>query len=185
MAIKNYKIVFESFINSVLFYANNIIDYGGEVFLGIERRRFPDWEGWKGVDNLKRKGMLMRERVGKGLMKQVISFYKKEYWEKLQLERMPVEIAKVVFEASVVLGGTAAIFFLQRGINMLNWNGKQYRVLVVDGRVSEETIEALTRCVNIYGGEKVGKIIGLMRVRRYLEILEKDPTRRDLMERVM
>jgi lysozyme family protein len=185
MAIKKYKIVFEGFINSVLFYTNNLIDYGGEVFFGIERRRFPEWEGWRGVDYLKLKGILARERVGKGLMKLVVDFYRKEYWEKLQLERMPIEVAKNVFESAAVFGGTAAIFFLQRVINMLNWNGRQYRVLVVDGRMSEETIKTLNDCVKVYGTEKVARFIELMRVKRFLEILERDPTRRDLVERVV
>lgn len=75
--------------------------------------------------------------------------YKRRYWEALNLEVMPTEIAKELFDTGVNLGVAAAGTFLQRCLNALNRQQSDYPDVVVDGVVGPKTIAALNAYLDV------------------------------------
>lgn len=61
-------------------YVNDPNDKGGETYCGISRNNYPDWKGWKIVDNEKplKKGALIDNAELEGLVAQ---FYKQTQWD--------------------------------------------------------------------------------------------------------
>jgi lysozyme family protein len=69
-------------------YANDADDSGGETYKGISRANWPQWAGWKLIDQAKKQAgwsaaNLERSRVLSkvpGLKDLVIAFYKTNFW---------------------------------------------------------------------------------------------------------
>ena len=129
-------------------YANVDGDRGGETYAGIARNYHPDWEGWSIIDNMKVvdkkfKKLLRENDELNGL---VVEFYKKNYWDKFNGDKLPFVVANELLEQSVNLGTwkTAGIN-LQKGLNLLNRNGKLFKDLVVDGYVGKTTLKAVAK----------------------------------------
>src|SRR5688500_14155039 len=70
-------------------YANNPHDSGGETWKGIARKKHPDWSGWSIVDQWKIKaGFPASLNNAPGLQDLVWQFYKKEFWDGLNLDQI-------------------------------------------------------------------------------------------------
>ena len=68
-------------------YANVVGDSGGETYKGVSRNNFPNWEGWKIIDELKNKGIKTASRINSALanddimLDMVKRFYFINFWE--------------------------------------------------------------------------------------------------------
>lgn len=94
-------------------YSHDPKDKGGETKYGISARSFPKLD----IKNLTKE--------------QAIEIYRKEYWDKIQGDRLPYPIALQVFDMAVNAGVSPAVKMLQE-------IAKTYK----DGVVGNKTIEA-------------------------------------------
>ena len=79
-------------------YSNTPGDQGGETKFGISKRIYPKID----IKNLSRN--------------QAREIYKRDYWDKVQAESLPSDVAKVVFDTSVHSGVPMAAKHLQTAI---------------------------------------------------------------------
>lgn len=99
-------------------YVNDSNDSGGETYKGISRRYNIDWDGWKIIDNYKRKyfGKALSKKLDNddNLQKLVKVLYKDKYWDIFELDNIPSQkIAYQMFDTCVNCGPAAAIRFAQ------------------------------------------------------------------------
>ena len=99
-------------------YVNDSNDSGGETYKGISRRYNIDWDGWKIIDNYKRKyfGKALSKKLDNddNLQKLVKSLYKDKYWDIFELDNIPSQkIAYQMFDTCVNCGSAVAIRFAQ------------------------------------------------------------------------
>jgi lysozyme family protein len=146
-------------------YSNNPLDRGGETMWGITVA-------------------LARFYGYVGAMKDMpVEFaryvYFKEFWEKLRCESiaaLSIPIAEEVFDTAVNVGGPAEAKTLQRVLNALNRNQKDYADFAVDGVIGEkETIPALKKFLQLRGkqGESVVvKLLNCLQGAYYIGICE-------------
>lgn len=88
------------------------------------------------------------------------AIYRAEYWDGLSLDAIGAlseTIAYELFDTAVNLGQGNAALFLQRSLNALNRNGRDYLDLRPDGKIGPMTVEALRAFLNRRAphGEKV------------------------------
>jgi lysozyme family protein len=159
-------------------YANDPDDTGGETYKGISRKNFHDWAGWKYVDTIKAAnghaaGINDLLEKNSALQELVFAFYKKEFWDVLNLDQVQdQDIATEVFDTGVNMGTYIAAVFLQKALNVLNRNGADYADLPVTGKVGPLTTEA----VNLQKRpEEVLKILNCLQGSRYVEICLAGP----------
>lgn len=158
-------------------YANDADDLGGETYRGISRKFNPSWLGWRKIDRAKRKrgfpGSLSRDTA---LQADVEAFYKQHYWDKFQGDAVGNQgVANEMFDTGVNMGVTRAITFLQRGLNVLNRNGKIYKDLVADGLFGPKTLVALRAYLKNDKPELLLKILNVLQGMHYIEFMSKSP----------
>lgn len=72
--------------------------------------------------------------------------YAKKYWDRLSLslvEALSPALAEELADTAINMGTSTAAKFLQRSLNVLNMQGKQYNDLAVDGDLGRNTLSAL------------------------------------------
>ena len=154
-------------------YSNNPNDHGGRTYRGISEKNFPDWEGWKIIDQYEpiKEGYVIKNPV---LDKMIYDFYQRVFWEPNHLSDISNQVlTNEIYDAGVNFGvGTAAIM-LQKSLNLLNNNGKKFADLKVDGVIGWMT----TQAVNSFQRQMdLMKTFNGERFCRYKEICEKDPS---------
>ena len=109
------------------------------------------------------------------------TIYRRLYWERpgyaFVAELMP-DIAAELFDSAVNMGAATATGFLQRALNALNRNQKDYPDLKVDRVIGAKTLAALKAFMALRGkaGEKVLlKAIEALQGERYLALAESRP----------
>lgn len=159
-------------------YANDPDDTGGETYRGISRKNFPGWIGWRYIDTItatnKNKADLNPLLESQAdIQEQVLAFYKKEFWDVLNLDSFrDQDIANEVFDTGVNMGTYIAAVFLQKALNVLNRNQLNYTDLPVTGKVGALTTEA----ANLQKDpEEVLKILNCLQGARYIEICLANP----------
>lgn len=156
-------------------YANNPNDRGGETYKGIARKMHSEWAGWATVDLFRRQpGFPANLADASGLQALVHSFYKNEFWDKLNLDAVERnDIATEIFDTSVNMGVGVAALFLQRVLNVTNKNGKEYPDLVLDGKIGPKTIATL----NMHRRPlEVLKAFNCLQGGKYIGICEANPS---------
>lgn len=127
-------------------YSNDPSDKGGETYKGISRRYWPDWEGWKIIDIYKTKyaGIELNQSLdaNKGLQGLVQQFYYEHYWLAMQCDEFSLQVASELFDTAVNQGKWKAASYLQKALNKLNRNGKDYPDIIVDGKIGLQTKQA-------------------------------------------
>ena len=109
------------------------------------------------------------------------SIYRRLYWERpghAFVAEMVPEIAAELFDSAVNMGAATATGFLQRALNALNRNQKDYPDLKVDRVIGAKTLAALKAFMALRGkaGEKVLlKAIEALQGERYLALAESRP----------
>lgn len=134
-------------------YSNDAADRGGETYCGIARNFFPDWKGWRIVDDAKASvgtgSRALTKCLGANaeIKDYVLAWYRKEWWDRLGLEAMPQDLANEIFEEAVNLGRGGAGKLLQTMCNAFNFNKSTkaplFEDLKVDGAIGPRTLDAL------------------------------------------
>lgn len=110
-----------------------------------------------------------------------VTIYRNIYWDKPGFaaiaERAP-SLAEELFDTGVNMGPAIAAGFLQRILNALNRNGRDFADLVVDHAIGPRTLAALDRFLRLRGspGEAVlVKAADSLQCARYIQLAESRP----------
>lgn len=135
-------------------YANNAADTGGETYAGITRNHWPNWAGWKIIDQIKNAygrsaSVINRQaKLNPTLQKMISDFYKINFWNVNKLDMFTdQQLANSVYDFAVNSGNDRSAKFLQQAANdtgLVN--------LVVDGDIGNKTIAAINALsgLNVY-----------------------------------
>ncbi|MCT4613583.1 MAG: hypothetical protein N4A49_01760 [Marinifilaceae bacterium] len=128
-------------------YSNHKKDKGGETYKGISRVHWGDWYGWIIIDEMKNLEFASGNWIGHldyniSLNQAVMDFYKEQFWNKLLASQLRQRIANELFDTAVNMGLNYAIKCLQKSLNILNRNEKDYKDLLVDGGFGSKTLSA-------------------------------------------
>lgn len=111
-----------------------------------------------------------------------VAIYKALYWSRPgfdQLAAICPAIGHELFDTGINMGITTAGKFLQRALNALNRQQKDYPDLVVDGACGAKTRAALKNYATVRGatgGDVLRKALDALQGARYIEIAEANPT---------
>ena len=109
------------------------------------------------------------------------TIYRRRYWDQpgyAFVGAIAPKIAAELFDTAVNMGPATATGFLQRALNALNRNQKDYPDLKLDRMIGAKTLAALSALIAIRGkpGEKVLlKAIEAMQGERYVALAEARP----------
>lgn len=103
-------------------YVSDPRDAGGETSFGISKKAYPSLD----IAGLKRE--------------EAIAIYKRDYWDKNNLDRIPEVLRLPLFDCAINQGSYFSISTLQRLLG-----------LIADGHVGPQTVEALIKHKNIDG----------------------------------
>lgn len=101
-------------------YVNDKDDKGGETFMGITRKNHPSLVIWKIIDNYidmynSTYGLLKYIKNNEAAMNSIKSVYKKQYWDKLLLDKINSQrIANELFDDCVNRGVGATLRLIRR-----------------------------------------------------------------------
>jgi len=130
-------------------YTDQRADRGGETYCGISRRWHPMEGVWAHVDGHKQhpefratpNKIIDHDR----LAPMVTDFYKREFWDKIKGDDIPSQkIANYLYDIAVNKGVKDASMYLQTGCNVTNRNARDWPDIVLDGKIGNKTIDALT-----------------------------------------
>lgn len=156
-------------------YVDDPDDRGGETVCGISRKAHPDWEGWKEVESIKDRMVAYKEflnnffnhALGKSM---IYGLYKEEYWDKLRCNDIDEQLlANELFDIAVNMGVKRAASYLQRGINLINYDKTQ---ITEDGDAGPLTIQALLDIPQTKISSLL-KLIVLFKGNHYINIVKK------------
>jgi lysozyme family protein len=156
---------------------DNAADRGGETFKGIARNIHPSWRGWSKVDAFKSKPGFPDNALNNAeINSDVLWFYKLNFWDPMRLDELNDQaIANDLFDTGVNMGASVPARFLQRAINYLNRNERDYRDISVDGRIGDVTLGLVNR-MSQNDRRHVFNLINILQGARYIEIIERNPT---------
>jgi len=151
-------------------YVDNPNDSGGETYMGVTRKGYPNLSLWYKVDVIKKahKGKVA-SKVLAGLINkdlndnmlacaEVQDIYKTNYWNKCKCDEIKWPLNCFVFDFAVNAGNVRAIKTLQRMVKA-----------IPDGIIGFNTLSA----VNAYTGSPAEYLD--MRIAFYQNLVEKEP----------
>lgn len=149
-------------------------DRGGETYRGIARNFWPKWEGWGIIDEKKHYTPFPNNLKGNSELDNFVKqFYKREFWNTAHLDDVhDQDIANEIFDTAVNMGPKTARRMLQKALNLLNRNQKDYRDLTVDGVIGPETLGALN---GNRRPKNVLKALNGLQFMRYVKIVKRNP----------
>jgi hypothetical protein len=162
--------------------AVRIKDLGGETIGGLSRAKRPDWKGWGMVDDLKAAGCLdtvlktPNSVEAQQLVDLVRQDYHDNYWVRMGLTALPERLADTIFDCAINQGTGAATLILQRMLNVLNRQEKDYADVEPDGDLGPATRSALAAYLKVRGAEGVTVLSALFtcgRGDRYVAVAER------------
>ncbi|TMI77269.1 MAG: hypothetical protein E6H10_19215 [Bacteroidetes bacterium] len=167
-------------------YANDKEDLGGETYCGISRKFNPSWAGWQIID--KANNLYPNDDkefnsylIDHDISKLFYSFYKENYWDKLQLESIDSEkISIKLFDMAVNLGLPRVAGWLQACLNILNYEDKFE--LKIDNVIGEITIKIINHLLS-KGHEEI--LLNLLTIQQgyvYLRFAQYNPAQRKFIE---
>ena len=168
-------------------YDNDPDDNGGETYAGIARNFFPNWKGWKLIDQIKKTNKTnsaISAAAAKDFYLQdlVQAWYKSEWFDALGLGQFPQILANEIFEQAVNLGKAGSGKKVQIICNAYNRgkNGKALFVdLVVDGAIGPKTLSALKLILaDKATAENLAHALNCMQGAHYLELAAKKASQR-------
>ncbi|MHB8336105.1 MAG: glycoside hydrolase family 108 protein [Ignavibacteriaceae bacterium] len=167
--------------------SKNLKDQGGFTFKGISWKKHPSWKGWEIIYSVIRSYFAAPRNIKKRVVlddvfnanlplnRLVEDFYRTEFWDKIQGDKLPSQlIADELFDTSVNLGVSAASEILQRTLNLLNKNGTIYPDIIVDGIIGNQTLTTLNKCIAANGEKLIFNLLNFYQAKRYIEIMERD-----------
>lgn len=160
-------------------YAYDPLDRGGETYRGIARRFHPGWGGWKIIDAIKAEMPNDLRRAldtHAELQECVRSYYRIAYWVPIGGDAISCQqLANELFEQAVNLGVGRAVEHLQRALNALNRNGRQYPDLIADGRMGPRTLEAIERYLDGDPPDYLLVALNVLQGAYYLDFMRRSP----------
>ena len=126
-------------------FSDNPRDAGGLTYMGISRIYWPGWPGWHIIDRRKKDNMPLNASRS-GLFDMVESFYKINFWVRIQGDKVASVspgVAYELFDTAVNLDVPDAVKFLQTALNMQREACRSFSELVVDGKLGTKTMIAL------------------------------------------
>lgn len=133
-------------------YSNRTKDKGGETKFGISKRSYPKLD----IKNLNRK--------------QAREIYKTDYWNKIQGDNLPPDVARVVFDMAIHAGVSAASKHLQLAIGAKP-----------DGIVGRRTLARLENYLRDTDAHNLAMSLSEKRKWYYSRIANRDPSQRDFL----
>lgn len=196
-----FNLAFKRIINLEKDYVNLKDDNGGETYKGISRKFNSSWKGWEIIDQYKddeynkmlsvssEKDLLQFFRefskklnTNEKLQELVKEFYNDNYWSKMKLNALSdtPDLAIKLFTLAVNTGTyKTGIKFLQKALNYLNRNGREFPNLVEDGLIGQKTINAYNHLFKTGFGGDILTVIKLLQGRHYLDLMDKHPEYKD------
>ncbi len=148
-------------------YSNHPADRGGETNWGITHR-VARANGFRGDMRL-----LSREKA--------VRIYRSIYWDAPEFdkvaERAPA-LARELFDTAVNMGAATASGFLQRALNALNRNGRDFSDITVDRQIGPRTLAALNAFMDTRGANAESvllKAVEALQGAKYLRLAESRP----------
>lgn len=146
LIMADFKPAFDKTIGHEIGYVNNPNDAGGETYNGISRRFHPDWEGWKFIDKAKNSIDFPKNIPNEALKYPVAKFYKHEFWDKVKGDDIPdQDLGEWLFDIAVNGGPKRAGRYLQKALNLLNRDQRDYADITVDGKIGKKTIATIRK----------------------------------------
>lgn len=107
----NFNLAFLLIKHSEGGYANDPTDRGGETYVGISRKFWPQWPGWNTIEQCKlKKGFPLNLRDDVELSNLVKKFYKENFWDKIKGDFLSSQkIANLLLDAAVNEGIVPAV----------------------------------------------------------------------------
>lgn len=105
-------------------YVNDPRDPGGETKFGISKRAYPNLD----IANL--------------TLADAKALYRRDYWDRAQLDKFPESIADDVFDTAVNSGIGQAIRFLQRAVGVADDGNVGPLTLAAASRIDAQTLQA-------------------------------------------
>lgn len=112
---------------------------------------------------------------------QAVAIYKRNYWVRPGFDKVSSHaprLAKELFDTGINMGPAAAAGFLQRALNALNRNARDYADIKIDRQIGPQTIGALEQFMRKRGasGETVLlKAVEALQGERYIKLAEQRP----------
>lgn len=160
------------------------VSQSSEIYRGIDRRFHPSWDGWPIVDALKFAASDEQElhstlAQNKRLGEKVRSWFRQTYWDRFSGDRIQSqEIAEELFESSAELGVGRAVNCLQKSLNVLRAGGGSDQTFIVeDGRLGQETLDALEISLKTGGSPYVLHVMRILQAFHYISRIKKNPGR--------
>jgi lysozyme family protein len=159
-------------------YSNDNTDSGKETFRGISRKYHPDWLGWVIIDVAKTKPNFPHSlRDNDNLDALIRHFYRENYWNLFWGDDIPnQEVANEMFDTGVNMGVGRAVKYLQKGLNVLNRNQKNYIDIVEDGGFGTNTLTALNQYLSTDKASFLLKVMNILQGMHYIDYMTKSPT---------
>jgi lysozyme family protein len=159
-------------------YSRDPRDPGGETYRGISRRYHQEWRGWEIVDSAKHMAAFPAGLDHMAALSNLVEeFYRTRYWDGFCGDDLPSQkLADEMLDIGVHLGLGEAVKFVQRGVNLLNRNGRLYRDIAVDGCFGDETFAALAACVAQNPIRYLLTILNILQGQHYIDRMEDAPT---------
>lgn len=159
----------EKIINEVIDieggYVNDECDSGGETRFGITKYTARSCGYGGDMKNLPKE--------------QAYRIYIDRYWNPMRLDQIAAlsgGVAKEMFDSGVNCGVSRASEWLQRALNVLNREGKDYADIAVDGEIGRKTIAAYEALVERRGKQgllALYKILNGLQVAHYVTLAER------------
>ena len=168
----DFKVAYENTSKVEGGYANDKHDSGGETWKGISRNNEKNWDGWRIVDAYKKlPNFPTNLNNSHELQSEVLSVYKKNYWDALNLDFISDQrMANELYDTGVNMGIGTAGKFLQRVLNVATKTN-----LVIDGKIGSKTI-GVFNALSDKDKYMVWKLFNCLQGERYISICEANPT---------
>lgn len=151
-------------------------DNGGETYRGVARNYHPNWLGWPMIDARKGDAGFPDVLLGHNSLNELVEvFYLEEYWARSRCEEMPQIIANEVYDNAVLMGVGKSGKILQKSLNVLNRNQKDYPDIDEDGHVGPMTLRVMRICVGTRGEATLHKVVNLFQASHILAVMMRDP----------
>ena len=146
-------------------YSNDPKDSGGKTRYGITEAKARSW-GYQG--EMKDFPLDLAKTI-----------YEVDYWDAIQLDRVSdksIALALEMFDTGVNCGIHKPVVFLQRLLNVLNREERDYPDIKVDGIIGSMTLSSLEAFLNKRGKKGEEVLVSVMNAQQavfYMELAEK------------
>lgn len=133
-------------------------DPGGRTSRGVTQRTYNAWRS--------RKGLPLRD-VFKATEPEVKEIYKVQYFEAVKGSDLPDGVDLIVFDTAINSGDDRAVRILQASLNALRRPGANTPLLIIDGGLGTNTLEAVELCddydalIGMYASKRLAFVRGL------------------------